>query len=217
MSKVIASRPPILLATRSAGKLRELRPLFDALRVPVMDLDELGLPYEADEDAIEQFATFEENALAKARYFYEVSGGIATVADDSGLEIAALGGAPGVRSKRWASDRGAGVQTTDDAGAIDAANNAQLVRAMADKSDRSARYVCAAAYAGLGREIVERGEVVGEIVTPPRGTQGFGYDPYFLAGELGRTFGEAAVHEKAAVSHRARAFGALLAAIMQPA
>ncbi len=115
VSKVIASRPPILLATRSAGKLKELRPLFDALRVPVMDLDELGLPYEAEEDAIEQFATFEENALAKARYFYEVSGGIATVADDSGLEITALGGAPGVRSKRWASDRGAGVQTTDDA------------------------------------------------------------------------------------------------------
>jgi XTP/dITP diphosphohydrolase len=217
VSKVIASRPPILLATRSAGKLKELRPLFDALRVPVMDLDELGLPYEAEEDAIEQFATFEENALAKARYFYEVSGGIATVADDSGLEITALGGAPGVRSKRWASDRAAGVQTTDDAGAIDAANNAQLVRAMADKSDRGARYVCAAAYAGLGREIVERGEVVGEIVTTPRGTQGFGYDPYFLAGELGRTFGEAAVQEKAAVSHRARAFGALLAAIMQPA
>ena len=217
MSKVIASRPPILLATRSVGKLKELRPLFDALRVPVMDLDELGLPYEADEDAIEQFATFEENALAKARYFYEVSGGIATVADDSGLEIVALGGAPGVRSKRWASDRGGGVQTTDDAGAIDAANNAQLVRALADKSDRSARYVCAAAYAGLGREIVERGEVVGEIVITPRGTQGFGYDPYFLAGELGRTFGEATVQEKAAVSHRARAFGALLAAIMQPA
>jgi XTP/dITP diphosphohydrolase len=217
VSKVIASRPPILLATRSAGKLKELRPLFDALRVPVMDLDELGLPYEADEDAIEQFATFEENALAKARYFYEVSGGIATVADDSGLEITALGGAPGVRSKRWASDRGAGVQTTDDAGAIDAANNAQLVRAMADKSDRGARYVCAAAYAGLGREIVERGEVVGEIVTTPRGTQGFGYDPYFLAGELGRTFGEVTVQEKVAVSHRARAFGALLAAIMQPA
>ena len=108
MSRVIASRPPVLLATRSAGKLKELRPLFDALRVPVMDLEELGLPYEAEEDAIERFPTFEENALAKARHFYEVSGGIATVADDSGLEITALGGAPGVRSKRWASDRGAG-------------------------------------------------------------------------------------------------------------
>ncbi len=211
MSRVVASRPPVLLATRSAGKLRELRPLFDALRVPVMDLEELGLPYEAEEeDAIERFPTFEENALAKARYFYEVSGGIATVADDSGLEIAALGGAPGVRSKRWASDRGVG-----PAGPTDAANNAELVRAMIGVNDRRAKYVCAAAYAGLGREIVERGEVEGEMLSAPRGLQGFGYDPYFLAAELGRTFGEATVEEKATVSHRARAFRALLAATMR--
>jgi XTP/dITP diphosphohydrolase len=217
MSRVIASRPPVLLATRSGGKLKELRPLFDALRVPVMDLEELGLVYEAEEEAIERFPTFEENALAKARHFYEVSGGIATVADDSGLEITALGGAPGVRSKRWASDRDAGPAGTAGADATDAANNAELVRAMAGVSDRGAKYVCAAAYAGLGREIVERGEVAGEMLSAPRGTQGFGYDPYFLSAELGRTFGEATVEEKATVSHRARAFRALLAAIMQPA
>jgi XTP/dITP diphosphohydrolase len=219
VSRVIASRPPVLLATRSAGKLKELRPLFDALRVPVTDLEELGLPYEDDEDAIEAFPTFEENALAKARYFYEVSGGIATVADDSGLEVTALGGAPGVRSKRWASDRGAGPAGAgaNAAGATDAANNAELVRAMTGVSDRRAKYVCAAAYFGLGREIVERGEVTGEVLAVPRGTQGFGYDPYFLAAELGRTFGEATVEEKATVSHRARAFQALLAVIMQPA
>jgi len=227
MSRVIASRPPVLLATRSGGKLKELRPLFDALRVPVMDLEDLGLPYEAEEEAIERFPTFEENALAKARHFYEVSGGIATVADDSGLEVTALGGAPGVRSKRWASDRGAGPDRAGPDGsgpagrgaadATDAANNAELVRAMAGVSDRGAKYVCAAAYAGLGRELVERGEVVGEMLSAPRGAQGFGYDPYFLAAELGRTFGEATVEEKAMVSHRARAFRALLAAIMQPA
>ncbi len=216
MSRVIASRPPVLLATRSTGKLKELRPLFDALRVPVMDLEELGLPYEEEEDAIERFPTFAENALAKARHFYEVSGGIATVADDSGLEVTALGGAPGVRSKRWASDRGAGLAGAD-ATATDAANNAELVRAMTGASDRRAKYVCAAAYAGLGREIAERGEVSGEIVDAPRGTQGFGYDPYFLSAELGRTFGEATIEEKATVSHRARAFRALLAAIMQTA
>jgi XTP/dITP diphosphohydrolase len=215
MSRVIPSRPPVLLATRSGGKLKELRPLFDALRVPVMDLEELGLSYEQEEDAIERFPTFEENALAKARYFYEVSGGIATVADDSGLEIAALGGAPGVRSKRWASDRGVAAAT--GAAATDAANNAELVRAMTGVSDRRAKYVCAAAYAGLGRELVERGEVGGELLDAPRGMQGFGYDPYFVATELGRTFGEATVEEKATVSHRARAFRALLAAIMQPA
>jgi XTP/dITP diphosphohydrolase len=216
MSRVIASRPPILLATRSGGKLKELRPLFEALRVPVMDLEELGLPYEDEEDAIERFPTFEENALAKARYFYEVSGGIATVADDSGLEVAALDGAPGVRSKRWAADRGAGAPGAGGTVATDAANNAEVIRAMTGVSDRRAKYVCAAAYAGLGREIVERGEVVGELLDTPRGTQGFGYDPYFMAAELGRTFGEATVAEKATVSHRARAFRALLAAIMQP-
>jgi XTP/dITP diphosphohydrolase len=215
MSRVIASRPPVLLATRSAGKLKELRPLFDALRVPVMDLEELGLPYEAEEDAIERFPTFEENALAKARHFYEVSGGIATVADDSGLEIAALGGAPGVRSKRWASDRGAGPAGTAGARATDAANNAELVRAMTGVSDRRAKYICAAAYAGLDRDLVERGEVTGELLDAPRGTQGFGYDPYFLAAELGRTFGEATAEDKATVSHRARAFRALLATVMR--
>lgn len=217
MSRVIASRPPVLLATRSSGKLKELRPLFDALRVPVMDLEELGLSYEEEEGAIERFPTFEENAVAKARYFYEVSGGIATVADDSGLEITALGGAPGVRSKRWASDRGAGPADASTAEATDAANNAKLVRAMTGVRDRRAKYVCAAAYAGLDRELVERGEVSGELLDAPRGTQGFGYDPYFLAAELGRTFGEATVEEKATVSHRARAFRALLAAIMQTA
>ena len=215
MSRVIASRPPVLLATRSGGKLKELRPLFEALRVPVMDLDELGLPYEDEEDAIERFPTFEENALAKARYFYEVSGGIATVADDSGLEVAALNGAPGVRSKRWASDRGTGAAPGGGAGATDAANNAELVRAMTGLSDRRATYVRAAAYAGLGRELVERGEVAGVVLDAPHGAQGFGYDPYFVAAELGRTFGEATIEEKATVSHRARAFRALLEAIMR--
>ena len=152
------SRPPILLATRSAGKLRELRPLFEAHGVPVLDLEELGAEYEAEEDEIERFETFEENALAKARYFYEVSGGIATVADDSGLEILALGGVPGVRSKRWhAADRGERGKEKgerklgrESAAEVDAANNAVLVREVAALPDRRARYVCAAAYVGLG-------------------------------------------------------------------
>lgn len=216
MTPIVGSRPPVLLATRSAGKLRELRPLFDALRVPVMDLEELGVSYEAEEDAIEQFPTFEENAIAKARYFYEISGGIATMADDSGLEVTALGGAPGVRSKRWAKDRGA-TAVGDGArdGVVDAANNVELVRAMTGTADRRARYVCAAAYFGLGRELVERGEVVGEILDTARGSHGFGYDPYFLATDLGRTFGEATDDEKAAVSHRGRAFRALLTAVLR--
>lgn len=207
-----SARPHVLLATRSTGKLTELRPMFEACQVPVMDLEDLGLSYDADEGAIEQFATFEENALAKARYFYEVSGGIPTVADDSGLEILALGGAPGVRSKRWAAEARRAQGTPDARGAdIDASNNAMLVRAVADLSDRRARYVCAAAYVGVGgQELVTRGEVTGTIVTEPRGSAGFGYDPYFVADELGRTFGEASRENKARVSHRARAFRALL-------
>jgi XTP/dITP diphosphohydrolase len=207
-----STRPHLLLATRSAGKLTELRPMFESCRVPVMDLEELGVPYEADEEAIERFDTFEENALAKARYFYEVTGGIPTVADDSGLELLALGGTPGVRSKRWAAaarrEHGKTEERPDE---IDASNNAMLVRAVADLSDRRARYVCAAAYVGVGgQELVTRGEVAGTIVTEPRGRGGFGYDPYFVADELGRTFGEASREDKARVSHRSRAFRALL-------
>lgn len=207
-----SARPHLLLATRSAGKLTELRPMFEACRVPVMDLEDLGLPYDTDEDAIERFDTFEENALAKAQYFYEVSGGIPTVADDSGLEVLALGGAPGVRSKRWAAAARRDQGTPDPRGEdINASNNAMLVRAVADLSDRRARYVCAAAYVGVGgQELVTRGEVTGTIVTEARGSAGFGYDPYFVADDLGRTFGEASREDKARVSHRARAFRALL-------
>lgn len=205
-------RPQLLLATRSAGKLAELRPMFAACQVPVMDLEDLGLPYDADEEAIEHFDTFEENALAKARYFYEVSGGIPTIADDSGLEVLALGGTPGVRSKRWAADAQRERRTRDgQTGEVDASNNAMLVRAVADLSDRRARYVCAAAYVGAGgQELVTRGEVSGTIVTEPRGRGGFGYDPYFVADELGRTFGEASREDKTRVSHRSRAFRDLL-------
>jgi XTP/dITP diphosphohydrolase len=195
----------VLIATRNAGKLRELVPLFTARGVRAVGLEDWGIPYEADEDALESFATFEENAIAKARYFYEVSGGVATVADDSGLELDALGGAPGVRSKRWA-----GVTMGD----IDAANNAKLARELSGKGSRAARYVCAAAYVGLGRELVRRGEVAGEILDVARGGSGFGYDPYFFAPELGRTFGEATVADKESVSHRGRAFSALVAAIV---
>ena len=197
----------LLLATRSLGKLHELRPMFRRAGFSVVDLDAFGLPPEPEEDGLERFETFEENALAKARYFYEVSGGIATVADDSGLEVAALGGRPGVRSKRWSG-------RADLSGrALDAANNAALVSALGNATDRHARYVCAAAYVGVGHELVRRGEVEGRIVVPPRGTAGFGYDPYFEAAGVGRTFGEVTEEEKERLSHRGRAFRALIEAI----
>jgi len=198
---------PILLATRSAGKLRELRPLFGAHAIAVIDLDEAGLAEDPAEDALEVFASFEENALAKARYFFALSAR-PTVADDSGLVVSALGGAPGVVSKRWSGRTDLHGQVLDDE------NNRMLLRALAGVSDRDARYVCAAAYVDGQRELVARGEVRGTITDVPRGDNGFGYDPYFLADELGRTFGEASAGEKERVSHRGRAFRALVAEVV---
>jgi XTP/dITP diphosphohydrolase len=196
---------PLLLATRSAGKLRELRPLFERSGYRPVSLDDLDIPEDEAEQAVERFATFEENALAKARYFFEVSGGMTCVADDSGLEVAVLGGQPGVRSKRWSG-------RDDLAGeALDAANNAKLLASLRGASDLRARYVCAAACAGLGgRELLAHGATSGTIVRAPRGDGGFGYDPYFLSEELGLTFGEASASEKERVSHRGRAFRELL-------
>lgn len=197
----------LLLATRSAAKARELRPLFEQAGYTVVDLEEFGLPEEPEEADLEHFATFEENALAKARYFYEISGGVATVADDSGLEVAALAGAPGVRSKRYSG-------RSDLTGtALDAANNAALMTALDGAADRRARYVCAAAYVAHALQEVRRGETEGRILSAPRGGGGFGYDPYFESMELGRTFAEVAAGEKVAVSHRGRAVRALLSVL----
>ena len=204
------SAPPIILATRSEGKLRELRPLFADAGFHVVDLRHMGIEEDPEEDELERWDTFEENALAKARYFYETSGGITTIADDSGLAVAALGGRPGVRSKRWSG--------RDDlsGAALDAENNRTLARELAGHADRSARYVCVAAYVGLGRELVERGECAGRIVEAPRGENGFGYDPYFESDETGRTFGEMSREEKERISHRGRAFRALIARLRGP-
>jgi XTP/dITP diphosphohydrolase len=193
----------VLLATRSAGKLRELRPMFEDARIEALDLDEAGIMETAAEHDLETAESFEENALLKALHFNRISG-LPTIADDSGIEVAALGGAPGVRSKRWSG-------RTDLSGqALDEANNALLLERLKGRIDRRAKYVCVAAYRGPGWELVERGEVLGAITLVPRGTNGFGYDPYFESAELGLTFGEASAEEKARVSHRARAFARLL-------
>lgn len=198
---------PLLLATRSAGKLRELRPMFREARLDVIDLGDAGLAERPEESDIERSATFEENALAKARYFHQLAGGTPVLADDSGLEVAALGGAPGVRSKRWSG-------RLDLAGrALDDENNRRLLDALASAADRRARYVCVAAFVSERGELVARGETAGRIVDAPRGANGFGYDPFFESAELGRTFGELTRAEKERVSHRGRAFRRLLAAL----
>ena len=193
----------MLVATRSGGKIRELLPLFASAGWRAVSLDDAGIAETAEEGALESADTFEENALAKARYFARRSG-LPTVADDSGIEVAALGGKPGVHSKRWSG-------RDDLAGeALDDANNALLLERLSGATDRRARYVCAAAFVDGGTERVERGEVRGQITRRARGANGFGYDPYFEAEELGRTFGEASAAEKARISHRARAFAKLL-------
>jgi len=198
-----ASTGPLLLATRSAGKMRELEPLFRRAGIDVVDLGQIGVAETTDEAHLEDASTFEDNALAKARYFFRRVG-MPTVADDSGIEVAALGGAPGIRSKRWSERPDLSGQALDDA------NNALLLERLAHRADRRARYVCAAAYVDDERELVVRGEVEGRITSAPRGRNGFGYDPYFESVELGRTFGEVSREEKARVSHRGRAVTTLL-------
>jgi XTP/dITP diphosphohydrolase len=199
-------RRPLVLATRSAGKLRELRELFGRARIPVVDLEDAGVHPSPEEDELEIFDTFEENAFAKARYFaHRVDAPV--VADDSGLEVVALGGLPGVRSKRWSG-------RTDLRGdALDRANNERLLEELHGAADRRARYVCVAALVDGKTERCFRGLTAGSILHEARGSGGFGYDPYFLSDELGKSFGEATLEEKERVSHRGRAFGALIAAI----
>ncbi len=193
----------IVLATRSSGKLRELKALFATRGILVRDLTDLAMPQDPAEGGLEVHATFEENARAKARWFAARLPGRVVVADDSGLEVRALAGAPGVRSKRWSGSPATGT-------ALDEANNAALIRALEGRADRAARYVCVVVACDGEREWLARGECAGTIASAPRGGGGFGYDPYFVSHDLGRAFGEVSPEEKARVSHRARAFHALL-------
>ncbi|MEO8624704.1 MAG: RdgB/HAM1 family non-canonical purine NTP pyrophosphatase [bacterium] len=199
---------PWVLASRNAGKLRELRALFATRGIDAIDLREAGVAEDVTaEEAIEAFETFEENALAKARYFASRLPGRVVVADDSGLAVDALDGAPGVRSKRWSG-------RSDLMGkALDASNNAVLLSRLSDVHDRGARFVCAAAWCDGTAELVMRGEVLGCIVDEPRGQYGFGYDPHVFVDDLGKTMAEATVAEKELVSHRGRAFTSLLDAL----
>lgn len=178
-------------ATSNPGKLREFRlagQAFGAFRVETLPgLETIAPP-------VEDGGTFDGNAILKARYYGAHTPGWLFV-DDSGLEVDALGGEPGVQSARYAGD-----------GASDARNNELLLRRMAGVRDRSAQFVCVIALAWAG-EVVKlfRGVVRGRLLDAPRGTNGFGYDPLFYYEPFGCTFGEAAVDAKMRVSHRAQA------------
>jgi XTP/dITP diphosphohydrolase len=201
---------PWVIATRNTGKVRELAPWFRARGIAVTDVQTLGVAEDAvAESAIEAFPTFAENALAKARYFHQLLGR-PVIADDSGLMIDVLDGRPGVRSRRFAADLGV------DGGPEEAANNRAVLgvlRASGSAGPWSARFVCAMAFVDAGAECVADGVVEGRFIETPRGTGGFGYDPHMYSDELGMTLAEASVELKNAISHRARACTALLAAV----
>ena len=203
----------LLAATRSAGKQLEIRRVLEPAGIEVVFPDDVGLYPKPAEDLLEMGESFEVNARRKAEHFARLSG-LPTVADDSGLEVLSLGGAPGVRSRRWAGATG------DDA-AVDAANNAELIRRLAGAtgSRRGARYRCVLVYIPVAGAVphVFEGACAGRILDQPKGDAGFGYDPYFLSDELSKTFGEASPEEKDSVSHRGRALRELAAHLGRPA
>jgi XTP/dITP diphosphohydrolase len=199
----------LLAATRSGGKQEEIRRVLVPAGIEVVFPDDLGLFEAPGEQVLELAESFAGNARRKAEHFARLSG-FPTVADDSGLEVLSLGGAPGVRSRRWAGASGT-------AEAIDAANNAELLRRLrgAPEARRRARYRCVLVFletAGGVPEVFE-GSCGGRILEAPSGTAGFGYDPLFWSDDLAKTFGEATAEEKDAVSHRGRALRALAEAL----
>jgi XTP/dITP diphosphohydrolase len=205
-----AGQPPasILLASRSRDKVREinaiLAPSFNGV---ILTLDDAGIPVSPDEDDIEAFDTFIANAHAKAAWFMAIAG-MPTLADDSGISVDALDGAPGVRSKRFSG-------RADLGGAeLDHANNERLIRELQDRppDQRGAHYTCAAVlHLPDGRRCTALGVRSGFILDAPRGSHGFGYDPLFLDPATGLSFGETDPAAKNRTSHRARAFRALAA------
>lgn len=188
--------PRVVLATNNKGKIAELRAILGGSSLELLSADEVGgLP-----DVEETAETFEENAFLKAQ---EVSRhtGLAAIADDSGLEVEALGAAPGVRSARYAGD------AQDDA-----ANVAKLLAELqvVPAAERGARFVCVAAFVDTeGRRLTARGTCEGSIAGGPRGTRGFGYDPVFVPEGYDRTMAELPAETKNVVSHRGKAFRAL--------
>ena len=196
----------LVVATRSKHKMVEIRRILsDVPGLEILDLGDAAVAYHPDEEGLEPFATFEENAASKAEYFQEKSG-LPTVADDSGLEVDALDGRPGVRTKRFAPGENL------EGEARDRANNAHLLALLKGRppEERGARYVCVAALAtGNGEIRTFRGEAPGRVLTEGRGHGGFGYDPVIMDENSGRSFAELSPEEKNERSHRGRAFRSL--------
>jgi XTP/dITP diphosphohydrolase len=187
----------LVLASNNPGKLREFRRLLEPLGIEVVAQSELGIP-----EAEEPHPTFVENALAKARHA-SAHAGLAALADDSGVCVDALGGAPGVSSARYAGEPKS-----------DARNNAKLVAALQGVADRRAHYYCVLVLVRAPDDpqpIIAEGAWHGLIVDAPRGASGFGYDPHFLDPASGMTGAELPLDRKNALSHRGIAMRALIA------
>lgn len=187
----------VVLASNNAGKLAEFSSLLAPLGLELRKQSELGIS-----EAEEPHVTFVENALAKARHVAQLSG-MSALADDSGVCVPVLGGAPGVLSARYAGDPKS-----------DARNNQKLIHDLSTHEDKSAYYYCVLVYlrhADDPQPVIAEGRWDGEIIATPRGENGFGYDPHFWVAALNKTAAELSAEEKNQLSHRGQALRALIA------
>jgi XTP/dITP diphosphohydrolase len=190
----MTERQLLVLATRNAGKTREIREYLGDFPVEIKNLDDFGRIPSVEEDG----ATFDENAYKKASFTAKILG-LPALADDSGLEVEALGGAPGVHSARYAGQS-----------ATDAENNAKLLRKMEGKTNRAAAFTCVISIAvPSGAALTYEARCEGLIAEVPAGENGFGYDPLFYCPPLNRTFAQLSAEEKNRVSHRGKALAEL--------
>lgn len=188
------AKPILVLATKNNGKSAEIRDFLKDVPIEVKDLNDFGPIPEVVEDG----TTFEENAYKKASFTAKVLG-LPALADDSGLEVEAMGGNPGVHSARYAGPH-----------ATDPENNAKLLAALSGLENRKARFCCILSLAvPAGPALTYEAFCEGVILDAPRGNNGFGYDPLFLYPPSGKTFAEMTLEEKTAVSHRGRALAEL--------
>lgn len=186
----------VVLASNNAGKLAEFSSLLSPLGLALRKQSELGIS-----EAEEPYATFVENALAKARHVAQLSG-LPALADDSGICVPTLGGAPGVLSARYAGEPKS-----------DARNNQKLIKDLSAHEDKSAYYYCVLVYLRHAQDpqpVIAEGRWDGEIIATPRGANGFGYDPHFWIPSLNKTAAELSAEEKNQLSHRGQALRALI-------
>jgi len=199
----------LVVASSNPGKLRELSELLAPLGIGIIPQAQLGIA-----DAEEPHVTFVENALAKARHASRQAR-LPALADDSGICVAALGGEPGVHSARFAGGPAAcdlGRQEQDER------NNRKLIALLRDQQERHAHYACVMVlvhHADDPEPVIAEGRWLGEVIDTPRGTNGFGYDPYFYLPELGKTAAELDAEQKNVLSHRGKALRRLIAKLKE--